>query len=24
MHGIEIPYSCGGGVCGICLCEVKS
>jgi ferredoxin len=24
MHGIELPYSCGGGVCGVCLCEVKS
>ena len=24
LHGIELPYSCGGGVCGICLCEVES
>jgi len=24
MHGIELPYSCGGGVCGICLCEVPA
>lgn len=23
MHGIDIPLSCGGGVCGICMCSVE-
>ena len=23
MHGVEIPVSCGGGVCGVCLCKVE-
>ena len=22
MHGVMIPVSCGGGVCGVCLCKV--
>ena len=24
MHGIDIPLSCGGGVCGVCLCQVTA
>jgi ferredoxin len=24
MHGIDIPLSCGGGVCGVCMCSVES
>jgi ferredoxin len=24
MHGIDIPLSCGGGVCGVCLCKVEA
>ena len=24
MHGIDIPLACGGGVCGVCLCQVES
>ncbi|MDR0370100.1 MAG: 2Fe-2S iron-sulfur cluster binding domain-containing protein [Candidatus Peribacteria bacterium] len=24
MHGIDIPLACGGGVCGVCLCNVES
>ena len=23
MHGIDIPVSCGAGVCGVCLCKVE-
>ena len=23
MHGIDIPVSCGAGVCGVCLCKVQ-
>jgi len=23
MHGIDIPVSCGAGVCGVCLCKVN-
>lgn len=23
MHGIDIPVSCGAGVCGVCLCNVE-
>ena len=23
MHGIDIPLACGGGVCGICLCNIE-
>ena len=23
MHGIDIPFSCGAGVCGVCLCKVE-
>ena len=23
MHGVEIPVSCGCGVCGVCLCKVE-
>ena len=23
MHGVEIPVSCGAGVCGVCLCKVE-
>lgn len=24
MHGIDIPVSCGAGVCWVCLCKVES
>ncbi|MDR0607369.1 MAG: 2Fe-2S iron-sulfur cluster binding domain-containing protein [Candidatus Peribacteria bacterium] len=24
LHGIDIPLSCGGGVCGVCLCKVEA
>ena len=24
MHGIDIPVSCGAGVCGVCLCSVET
>lgn len=24
FHGIDIPLSCGGGVCGVCLCKVEA
>ncbi|MDR2190277.1 MAG: 2Fe-2S iron-sulfur cluster binding domain-containing protein [Candidatus Peribacteria bacterium] len=24
MHGISIPLACGGGVCGVCLCQVQN
>lgn len=24
LHGIDIPLSCGGGVCGVCLCKVET
>ncbi|MCR5411991.1 MAG: 2Fe-2S iron-sulfur cluster binding domain-containing protein [Patescibacteria group bacterium] len=24
LQGVEIPLSCGCGVCGICLCDVES
>ncbi len=23
MHGVDIPVSCGAGVCGVCLCKVN-
>ena len=23
MHGVDIPVSCGAGVCGVCLCKVE-